>query len=286
MRGSDNRFEILRRIVVFFCIFTCGVFGIFWAKEMLFNHFAIDNQVSEIKEIEMEMKTENQNDEVCNFEKPLETNLDTKEFIKKIDDVPVDSPPIQSCDKESVFCLSENSESLCGNEASLCENESVLYLNKNIGLLKSAIESIFGIKVDNGLKIDFKKLEMIIDKLGGIDLDLSEEDVAYVNKYSSKGHLNGSGMMHLNGNQVIQFSRDRNNPNADFSGTKHQRIVVNAIIRKIQSIGAVRMAPIAAEIIHLIGADVVRAKINSWAKECKALADCSVFMNKISKKSE
>ena len=55
------------------------------------------------------MKIENQYDEVCNFEKLLKANPDTKGWIK-IDNTPIDYPVVQSCGKDPIFYLDKNFE--------------------------------------------------------------------------------------------------------------------------------------------------------------------------------
>lgn len=104
MKRTNNRFEILRKIVLFFFISVCGISGFLLAKELLFDPFISDSQMNEVREL----KIENQYDEVCDFQKLLEANPDTKGWIK-IDNTPIDYPVVQSC-KDPIFYLDKNFE--------------------------------------------------------------------------------------------------------------------------------------------------------------------------------
>ncbi len=71
------------------------------------------------------------------------------------------------------------------------------------------IEKNFGIYIDRYAIVDFEGFSNIIDALGGIDLELSSAECAYINKYSGDKHtLKGSGMKHLTGLQALHYSRD------------------------------------------------------------------------------
>ena len=66
--------------------------------------------------------------------------------------------------------------------------------------------------------VDWKALVDVIDALGGLDLDLTKEEVHWVNGYitetaNSIGYpcdaLKGEGRVHLNGVQAVSYSRIR-----------------------------------------------------------------------------
>lgn len=109
------------------------------------------------------------------------------------------------------------------------------YPKGGVSLLAKTIKSEFGVAVDGYAIIDFNKFENIIDELGGIDLSLTPNEVKFINNHSKDKNLFGSGLMHLNGNQALQFVRDRDDPDADFKRTERQRTLINTIIQKFKS---------------------------------------------------
>lgn len=160
------------------------------------------------------------------------------------------------------------------------------YSYGGIDLLKSVIKSVLGVKIDRYVIVDFEKFKKVIDKLGGIDLELSKKEVSYVNANVSGEHLEGSGKMHLNGEQALQFARDRNDPSADFKRTERQRDVISAIINRVKSIGVVKMIPIITEIIDMVETDFIGSRLISLADRYKKFADYSIVTNRVPEKAE
>ena len=92
--------------------------------------------------------------------------------------------------------------------------------------------------------IDFLSFVDIVDAVGGIDLDISDEEaegmkppMAEQNKLlgNKKGtdYLDKGGKkLHVNGNQALAYARLRYVGNADFQRTERQRTVITKIIEK------------------------------------------------------
>ena len=79
------------------------------------------------------------------------------------------------------------------------------------------VEANFGIKIDRYAAVDFKSFRKIIDKLGGIDLELTADEIEYINYQMYKNNQvtdrntikDEPGMVHLNGLEALWFARDR-----------------------------------------------------------------------------
>ena len=69
----------------------------------------------------------------------------------------------------------------------------------------------------------------MVDKLGGIDLALTPEEVAY---YRKSGHYFSEGTNHLDGEDALMHARNRT-LDSDFGRTRRQRAVMNAIYQKV-----------------------------------------------------
>ncbi len=104
---------------------------------------------------------------------------------------------------------------------------------------KLTIETIqgnFGIYIDRYAIVDFDGFSKIIDTLGGIDLELTASECAYINTYSGDKHtLKGSGIKHLTGLQALHYSRDRNSIGSDYDRTTRQRNVIKTVINKVKT---------------------------------------------------
>ena len=124
-------------------------------------------------------------------------------------------------------------------------------------LLVQTIEQNFQIRIDNYIKVDFFSFIDIIDTLGGVELDITQEELQYVDGYLVEvnqilGYPNEDSFIyeagtHLcNGRQALAYSRIRY-IGTDFGRTLRQRTVLSAVMAKAKSnpfkaISAIRAA--------------------------------------------
>ena len=111
-------------------------------------------------------------------------------------------------------------------------------------LLMETIEHNFGIPVHRYVQVNFQAFAGLVDAVGGVDLELSNEEVQYVNGYLTEynaleGRPEGTdylesgayGMLHLNGPQALAYCRIRY-IGSDFARTQRQRDVLMAVMAK------------------------------------------------------
>lgn len=112
-------------------------------------------------------------------------------------------------------------------------------------LLMETIEQNFGIEVNRYVLVNFEAFANLVDAAGGVDLELTNEEVQYVNGYLVEYNMltgrpegtdyldaSASGMLHLNGPQALAYSRNRY-IGTDFGRTERQRKVLAGIIKKL-----------------------------------------------------
>lgn len=120
-------------------------------------------------------------------------------------------------------------------------------------LLMDTIMLNFDVEVDRYAYVSFFSFIDIVDAVGGIEIDLSDEEAQYMtdpmaeqNKYlgNKKGtdYLThgGDGML-LNGNQALAYARLRYVGNADFERTQRQRTVITKIIAKAKTLNPLEL---------------------------------------------
>ena len=111
-------------------------------------------------------------------------------------------------------------------------------------LLMETIELNLGIPVNRYMLVNFEAFANLVDAVGGVELELSSEEVEYVNAYLWEYNVltnrpegtdymdtTLSGMIHLNGPQALAYTRNRY-MGTDFGRTERQRKVLGAIIKK------------------------------------------------------
>lgn len=139
------------------------------------------------------------------------------------------------------------------------------YEKGGIDLLYKTIALNYDIHLDGCVKVNFKNFEKIIDKLGGLDLTLTKEEAHYLdttNYISNKKYRTvKEGKQHMNGNQVLGYSRVRKRAtitgnNNDYGRTDRHRLVLNAIFEKYKSKSKVDLASLMFSILPMITTDI------------------------------
>jgi len=112
-------------------------------------------------------------------------------------------------------------------------------------LLIQTIEENFKIGIDYYMQVDFYNFIEVVDAFGGVDIEVTQEELQYVNGYVSEinhyegkeegySFLNAAGYQTLNGRQALGYSRIRY-IGTDFARTGRQRAVLDALLRKAKT---------------------------------------------------
>ena len=114
-------------------------------------------------------------------------------------------------------------------------------------LLIDTIESNFEIDLDDVVLINFQSFISIIDSIGGVTVDVTEDEMAEMNKFipetykwsenPDKGEMTlitKAGSQKLNGYQALSFARIRKNDSA-FGRDNRQRMIVSNLLKEIKN---------------------------------------------------
>ncbi len=110
--------------------------------------------------------------------------------------------------------------------------QAINMLNKN-----------FDLDIQDFVTVDFAAIAQTIDALGGIDIEIKEEEVKPINKFiyetakvaqKNPKEIKQAGLQHLDGVQATTYARIRSTAGGDFTRTERQRIVIEKIVEKIQ----------------------------------------------------
>ncbi|MBR3382892.1 MAG: LCP family protein [Clostridia bacterium] len=103
-----------------------------------------------------------------------------------------------------------------------------------VGLAINTINANFDLDIQYYMKTDFENMVKIVDKLGGLDLTLTQDEIDYYNTKSPNDPIKAgaSGVCHLNGRQVLEHCRNRTLGNGDWSRTERQRAVMTALFAR------------------------------------------------------
>lgn len=109
------------------------------------------------------------------------------------------------------------------------------YSEGGAALLDRTLRENFDLHIDGNIEVDFSQFSQIIDLLGGVQLELREDEAAEINKETGSGL--SAGVQVLNGEQALTYARIRKlDADGDFSRTSRQRKLMNALLGSYRNI--------------------------------------------------
>lgn len=139
------------------------------------------------------------------------------------------------------------------------------YEKGGLDLLYETIATNFDIRLDGCAMVNFTNFEKIIDKLDGLEIELTASEARYLNNtnYISNPQYRNvkEGMNQMNGNQVLGYSRVRkratiNGVNNDYGRTERHRIILEAVFDKYKTESKVELAGIMFSLLPMVTTDI------------------------------
>lgn len=130
-------------------------------------------------------------------------------------------------------------------------------------LVRKTVETCFRVEVDDYVRVNLNSVSRVVDIIGGVDIDLTEAEAAFFNRYYS---LQGDprrvsvGMNHLSGDMAVFFSRLRR-IDSDFYRVVRQRRVIGAIVQKLKNADLMELSAIADQVLPLIQTSMSKLEI-------------------------
>lgn len=145
----------------------------------------------------------------------------------------------------------------------------------------STINKNFDLNIEDFVTVNFSTLTNVIDALGGIRINIKEEEIDYVNAYTRDvARINGTkakkikhaGRQKLNGTQATAYCRVRYTAGGDFTRAQRQRTVLHAIIKKMKKSNPFVLVKIMEEMFPQIytsfsGSEITRLGIHAFSYE-------------------
>lgn len=154
---------------------------------------------------------------------------------------------------------------------------NVSYMVGGFPMLDNTLKENFGIVVDHNIEVNFEAFQKVIDILGGVDIELTR---AEANHLAGQGFRLTEGTNHLNGEQALAYARIRKiDYDGDFSRTKRQRAVMNAVIEQAKTLDVGTMLNMVDAILPYVVVDMSNSEIISMVKDLGPLLPSLTVVN-------
>lgn len=120
--------------------------------------------------------------------------------------------------------------------------------------LIDTLEYNFRVNIHHFIKVDFEMFTQLIDKLGGIDIEVTEKEARFINR-TTRHTISSGDSVHLDGAKALVYARIRK-LDSDYMRTFRQRKVITAIIDKMKSQPITEIVRIVTSVLPLLETDL------------------------------
>ena len=149
------------------------------------------------------------------------------------------------------------------------------YFKGGYSLALSAINKNFDLDIQDYVTVNFEAVVNAIDMVGGITLDIEENELKYLNDYvRSLNKINGTdspglksaGTQTVNGTQATAYARIRYTKGGDFKRAERQRIVVTRMLDKVKSSDLITINKLIDKMFPQVSTNLSTTELLSLAK--------------------
>ena len=143
--------------------------------------------------------------------------------------------------------------------------EAIAMLNKNLDM-----------DIEHYVTVNFDALIDVIDAVGGVEIDVQEEEIKYICGYAMEimdvtGRVSPGvtepGLQTLNGLQATAYARIRYTAGDDFKRAERQREVLTKVIEKLQGASLSQINKIIDKVFPEVSTNFTLAEILDYAKD-------------------
>ncbi|HCW54870.1 MAG TPA: LytR family transcriptional regulator [Clostridium sp.] len=165
------------------------------------------------------------------------------------------------------------------------ENKDKINHSYAFGGPSLAVETLnknFNLNISKFVSLNFSSFPKVIDKLGGLTIDISDDELQYINDYihqinslneTSSSEISNTGEQEIDGTEALAYSRIRYTDGGDFKRTERQRTIFKKLFDNLKSISITDYPKVLNTILPYINTNLSNSEIISLGMKINSLKD-------------
>lgn len=148
-----------------------------------------------------------------------------------------------------------------------------------MGWLNQALYDNFGLEIDHNFEVDFDAFVKVIDILGGIDIEMTQAEVDWMNDDSKVFQEISLGVNRLDGDSALAYARMRKaqGDQGDITRSARQRKVVTAVLSQLKTLDLTAVQKLIDEVLPCVTTSMSTSEITAMiAKLLPMLKDLTI----------
>lgn len=130
------------------------------------------------------------------------------------------------------------------------------------------------LKIDHYVMVNWSALIEIVDAVGGIDIEITEEERMWINEYQKDTsrntgkpytELKNSGYVHLDGMMATSYCRIRYTAGSDYKRTERQRLVLSEIFKNAKSMDVKQLDRVVDAVVTNVATSIDQTELIKMA---------------------
>ena len=195
---------------------------------------------------------------------------------KIVEDARTDTIVVVSLDKKynRVIMTSILRDSQIENLKGNLTKANLLFKSYGLDGMSQCIENALDIEIEGAVLVNFEHVKPVIDALGGVDIEITEDELIRIRKILLNKDPNmprHSGMVHMTGRIALAYMRDRSSGmTGDFGRTERQRKVVSQLFDKCRDLSLMEIIGVYNQVsegmlMNLSAMDILAALRDGYA---------------------
>lgn len=143
-------------------------------------------------------------------------------------------------------------------------------------LALSTLNTNLDLDITEFVTVNFEAVVDCVDAIGGIELDITSEELKYINPYvhelnrvtnQSAKDITTAGIQHVNGVQAVAYARIRYTAGGDYKRTERMRTVIEKMLEKAKTLSVTELDKVANTILPKIYTNINSKEILSIIPE-------------------
>ncbi|ETI90260.1 MAG: Transcriptional regulator, LytR family [Clostridium butyricum DORA_1] len=150
----------------------------------------------------------------------------------------------------------------------------------------------FNLNISQFISVNFASFPKIIDKIGGITIDIKEDELKYINNYindlnahnnTSSSDITQTGPQIVDGTQALAYARIRYTDGGDFERSHRQRIVVDEVFKKLKELPILKYPDALDSLLPLVDTNLSSSEILSLCLDLTSFDNFNIIEERFPK---
>lgn len=151
--------------------------------------------------------------------------------------------------------------------------------NYTLPCLHQAVQDNFGVIPDYYVVVDFNAFQILVNRLGGLDINVTADEAYYMSSHERYGdfpRFNSAGNYKMSGPEALNYARMRAVGNDDYDRCARQRIVFRQMLSQLSDMSKLEIAELAYALLPELPTNMSAGQLFDYFSDASGIASYEI----------